>query len=91
VRSSGQLSGGATRVFDVLSSAGWPAAPYAVALDSTFDVIAHAVREPDDPNDITFTLRPASYQLRDAVDLFIYWGRTTLLGDGHPPRAIRRR
>ena len=53
-------------------------------------VAMSAVREPDDPSDITFTLRPAAYRLRDAVDLFIYWGPTTPLGDNSAPRALGR-
>jgi hypothetical protein len=81
---------GATRLFDILARAGWPAAPYAVATDSSFDLVAGAIREPSDPTDISFALRPAAYHLRDAVDLFIFWGQTTPLGDNHAPHVLGR-
>lgn len=80
----GALVQGATRVYDVLARTGWPPGPYAVETGSAFDVVPHAVREPDDSTDITFRLRPSVYRLRDAVDLFIYWGPTTPLGEGGP-------
>jgi hypothetical protein len=81
---------GATRVFDVLQRRGWPPAPYAVAVDATFDDVAHAIREPDDPADISFTLRPGEYTLRSAVDLFIFWGRTTELAADGASRGVGR-
>ena len=81
---------GATRVFDVLQRRDWPPAPYAVSVDDTFDDVAHAIREPDDPTDITFTLRPGEYTLRGAVDLFIFWGRTTELADDGAARRAGR-
>jgi hypothetical protein len=86
----GASAAGATRVFDVLARAGWPPPPYAVETDSTFDGIAHAVREPDDPGDVAFTLRPGAYRLSQAVDLFVYWGQTTPLGANRAPRAVGR-
>ena len=73
---------GATRLFDILARTGWPTPPYAVATDSSFDLVEEAVREPSDPTDISFALRPAAYHLRDVVDLFIFWGRTTPLDGG---------
>ena len=81
---------GATRLYDVLAQGGWPAAPYAVETSGAFDAVARAIREPDDPTDIAFTLRPRRYRLRDAVDLFIYWGPTTQLGANAAPRALGR-
>jgi hypothetical protein len=86
----GERTLGATRVFDLLDRRGWPAPPYAVPVDGAFDRVAHAVREPSDSADISFTLRPGEYTLRGAVDLFIYWGRTTPLTDGRAPRALGR-
>jgi hypothetical protein len=81
---------GATRVFDVLRRRGWPAPPYAVEVDGTFDDVARAIREPDDPADVSFTIRPGDYTLRSAVDLFIYWGRTTQLAAAGARRALGR-
>jgi hypothetical protein len=81
---------GATRVFDALAGAGWPAPPYAVTTDSSFDLVTDAIREPSDSTDITFALRPAVYHLHDVVDLFIFWGRTTPLGDNRVPKAVGR-
>lgn len=81
----GAVVQGATRLYDVLARGGWPAAPYAVETGRAFDAVPRAVREPDDStDDIAFTLRPSAYRLRDAVDLFIYWGPTTPLGEGAP-------
>lgn len=77
----GERSNGATRVFDALAHVGAMRAPYAIAPDSTFDAVARPIREPDDPTDIAFRLRPPGYRLRDAVDLFIYWGRTSPMGE----------
>jgi hypothetical protein len=90
VRLGGEEVLGATRVFDVLARAGWPAPPYAVATDASFDLVAGAIREPTDSTDITFALRPSAYHLHDVVDLFIFWGRTTALGDNHAPHAVGR-
>jgi hypothetical protein len=87
---NGEMVRGATRVYDVLARGGWPAAPYAVETSGAFDAIRRAVREPDDPTDIEFTLRPGDYRLRDAVDLFVYWGPTTPLGGNSAPRALGR-
>lgn len=81
---------GATRVFDLLQRRGWPAAPYALDVNGALARVAHAIREPDDPTDISFALRPADYTLRDAVDLFIYWGRTTPLAAARAPHALGR-
>jgi hypothetical protein len=85
-----ETSYGATRLFDVLAREGWPAPPYAIPSDPALDLVRHAVREPDDPADISFALRPASYELSAAVDLFVFWGRTTPLGERHMPRPLGR-
>jgi len=90
VELGGAIVSGATRLFDVLAQGGWPAAPYAVETSHPFDVVAHAIREPNDTTDITFTLRPSTYRLRDAVDLFIYWGPTTPIGENSAPRRLGR-
>ena len=96
VHLAGDLTRGATRVFDILARHGWPAGPYAIGTDSTFDAVPRAVREPSDPTDITFTLRPADYRLREAVDLFVFLGQTTPIGaadaamaPGRAPNAER--
>jgi hypothetical protein len=34
------------------------------------------------------TLHPGSYRLRDVVDLFIYWGRTTPLRANRAPHPL---
>lgn len=89
-RIAGEETEGATRLFDVLARPGWPPAPYAIPTGPSTDVVKHAVREPDDPTDITFNLRPADYRLRGSVDLFIYWGQTTALGENAAPRSLGR-
>ena len=79
VRLGGEVSHGATRLYDILSRRGWPAAPYAIDVDSTADAVRHAIREPSDSTGVSFTLRPSEYHLRDAVDLFLFLGETTPL------------